>query len=367
MNIVPRTSHIERNPSREGSDRWRVARIAAAALVLLAWLVTPARAVIVDLKNGSSVAGYLVSHDANFVIVKPLRNAPESDWKRYPAADVQAVRSYVDLARLQALDPSRPDAYRDYAEELLEKRKDPEARDTAVRLYLIAARLDPARLGRPALLGVKTLAETPEERRGAAMLAYLFDPAHDASLLDEPADPPAVRRTEPAERRYAESLAAFREGRLRDAAAQAQRPGVAELFDRHGPFGHDSFVARLVDAECPLCAKGYVTCANCKGRGCAACGGTGLSTACARCSPTGGRGETPRHRPSLSDAELAAVIRRELAVLTGGPSNSVDDSRPWSVIVNSGGEQPVRPLSLETLTPFDPRQSVFRNGSWMEP
>ena len=125
--------------------------------------------------------------------------------------------------------PDRPQAYRDYAEELAEKRDDPEARMTSLRLYLIAAHLDPERLGRGCLLGMSNLAETPFEARKYRALAYLLDPKHDRTIFQLPLPPPA--KSDPSRQEFLRCLAAFAGGRLKEALGLARKPGVQDHFE----------------------------------------------------------------------------------------------------------------------------------------
>ena len=86
--------------------------------------------------------------------------------------------------RLAELDPARPQSYLEYAEELAEKRRDPEARDAAMRLFAIAAARGESKVRHSALLGLIELARSPQEERRFRAAAYLHDPAHDLSLLE---------------------------------------------------------------------------------------------------------------------------------------------------------------------------------------
>jgi hypothetical protein len=141
-------------------------------------------AATVLLKNEATpVRGYLVAEDEQSVTLRVLE--ANGDWRerRILRESIEIVIRPVDAARLAELDPKFPRAYRDYAEELAEKRVDPEARETAIRLYLIAAYLAPDELGRSALLGMVPLARHEPERRRFRAMAYLLDPAGDRQLL----------------------------------------------------------------------------------------------------------------------------------------------------------------------------------------
>src|SRR5690349_18452025 len=127
------------------------------------WFVRPASAVVVYKKGTSKpVAGHLVRQNGNEVVV---RDESSSGLKEIviPRSEIDDFIETVSAERLAALTPSRPQEYREYAEELAEKKLDPEARQTAVRLFQIAAWLDPAKTGRGALLGLVSVARPGEE------------------------------------------------------------------------------------------------------------------------------------------------------------------------------------------------------------
>ena len=92
----------------------------------------------------------------------------------------------IDVERLKKLDKNDPKAYYDYAEELADKKwkDDPEARDMARRLFLIAAYLDPRQFGRSALLSMIPLAGTEAEARRCRAMAFLLDPKGDDKVLN---------------------------------------------------------------------------------------------------------------------------------------------------------------------------------------
>src|SRR6185295_19335283 len=152
-------------------------------LVAALWFVQPAFAVVVYKKGSNKpIAGYLVRQNGNEVVV---RDESSSGLKEIviPRSEIEDFIETVSAERLAALSPSRPQEYREYAEELAEKKLDPEARQTAVRLFQIAAWLDPAKTGRGALLGLVSVARPGEEEARFRAAAYLFDPRHDKALL----------------------------------------------------------------------------------------------------------------------------------------------------------------------------------------
>lgn len=234
----------------------------------------------------------------------------------------------VDAARLAELSPEKPAAYRDYAEELAEKKADPDARAAALRLYVIAAHLDPDHLGRSSLLGMTALARNALEERRIRALSYLLDPAHDPALLKDVARTPVAISGSEAGAAGRESLLSMvrlvRRGQGTVARRTAERSESAALFNQHG--------LGLTQAE--------------------------FLTLC----------RTPQPLPP---AQLARLLRLELALsgdAASAPTTTDAKARAsWSAALASGDTRPIAPLSLETLTEFDPRQCVYRDGKWVAP
>ena len=229
----------------------------------------------------------------------------------------------VSKERLAELDPARPTSYRDFAEELAEKKIDPDARDAAIRLYLIAAHLAPDELGRSALLGMVSLARTAEEERRFRAMAYLLDPRHDRSLLKAAGDSSRASDASPGRSELLSALQTLRQGQPRIAERMASRPSVIAAFKHYsGSLSHDDFLAAC-DAS-----------------------------------------------RELDDVTLARIISYELEVLGGKttePEAGEADSGGWSATLSAGDTSPVPSLTLESLTEYDPAACVFRDGKWVKP
>ena len=299
------------------------ARHLAIALItlacLVAWNVAPAWAVIIFEKGKDQpTVGYLVRHDANVVVFREVLPNGTTRMRELPHAQVDDLVISVSPERLESLAPDKPEAYRDYAEELAEKRKDPDARDTSLRLYLIAAYLDPERLGRSCLLGMAALARSPAEERRFRAMAFLLDPNHDRSLL-KPGAPGGRGAVVDAQAREAllKALRAFRRGDRRIAMLQAKRPVVKNALDAFSDvLAYDEFT-----------------------------------------DP----------KKNHSEGVLRKVLTLELLLgQPGEPVRALPKASPdrWSRIVERDGTAPVPSLTLESLTEFDPRQCIFRNGRW---
>jgi hypothetical protein len=147
-------------------------------------LVRPILAVVVLPKGATKpVMGYLVRQDDRTVVVREELPGGKSRETRFQKKDIEELIITVDHERLAALTPDKPELYREYAEELSEKQRDPEARDAAIRLYAIAAARGEGDVRRGALLGLVVLARNAEEERLFRSAAYLFDARHDPAVL----------------------------------------------------------------------------------------------------------------------------------------------------------------------------------------
>src|SRR4051794_1038591 len=113
---------------------------AAAIALALGLCVQTAEAVVV-LPKGSDrpVMGYRVGQDERNAGVRQEQPGGKSRETLFARSDIEELIITVSPDRLAELDPARPEMYREYAEELAEKQRDPEARDAAIRLYAIAA------------------------------------------------------------------------------------------------------------------------------------------------------------------------------------------------------------------------------------
>ena len=270
-----------------------------------------------------------IREDAGSVVVG-LPNADGTFTERvYEKRQIEDFVRTVDAERLAGLSPENPSAYRDYAEELAEKKADPDARAAALRLYLIAAQLDPEKLGRSSLLGMTAVARTPLEERRMRAMSFLLDPAHDVRLLKEPGTTSAVSGG-PGDAAGSQSLLSMirllRKGQGLVARRTAERKESEAIFVQHGRgLTQKDFLA--------LC----------------------------------------RQPQPLPPEDLARLIRLELALTDGGSAEETSGDSgekllpSWASAIASGDTKPVAPLSLETLTEFDPRLSVYRDGKWVAP
>jgi hypothetical protein len=163
-----------------------------------------------------------------------------------PAARSSATQAGGALApiaswevRLAALDPARPIEYLELAEEVADglaadatgtTAPQPGAEATralARQLYGLAGALDPARLGRSAMLGIATLAETAEARRRAELAAELVG-GRGASRESLRIDPAALES-------LSRAFSYYRRGNGTKALAALRQSGADALLDAIGP------------------------------------------------------------------------------------------------------------------------------------
>jgi hypothetical protein len=266
--------------------------------------------------NPEPTRGRLIRQTAAEVTIEEMLSGGQTRRRTIPRAQIEDMIDPVSPQRLEELSPENPQAYRNYAEELAEKRIDPDAQAAAIRLYLIAAWLEPESLAKSSLLGMTALARTPGEERRFRALAYLFDPDHDRRLLRETPGR-AATAAEPSETRenLRRALQLRRQGNRRAAMLNLGRTGVTEELQQY------SDVLTLEEFS----------------------------------------------QPGLPDSLLQKIVSLELTLESGGDSAKEKDAPlAWSQI-GSEGAAPVPSLRLETLTEFDPRHCLYRNGRWTAP
>ncbi len=154
-------------------------------IVLFMSLTAPqAMGVIIFLKGQEDpIRGYAVRENEHVVVLAQLMSDGTTQERTVSRSEIEDLIKTVSAERLEALQPENADRYREYAEELAEKSKDPDAQLAAIRLFLIAAHLEPQRLGRSCLLALVPLARGAAEQRRFRAMAYLLDSTHDPSVL----------------------------------------------------------------------------------------------------------------------------------------------------------------------------------------
>jgi hypothetical protein len=297
--------------------------LALLTFLVIGSLAAPCWAVIVFQKNQDEpIRGFLIHEDGIHIEVhEPL---PSGDVRKHilPRVSIDDIIRAVEPDRLAALTPESPEGYRSYAEDLAGKTEDPEARAMAIRLYLIAAYLEPVELGRSCLLGMAGLARSPKEEKAFRAMAFSLDPDHDPALLKAPktivADFTGITDNDRQALRTALQL--LRTGKMNEARHYFQRPPVQAAATYYAHIISESEYQEAIRAAGRL---------------------------------------TPRLLRKFLTLEITLSATAPTAVSDEPPVFA-----PWSQLVARDDTQPIKPQNLTTLTEFDPRQSIFRKGKW---
>jgi hypothetical protein len=292
-----------------------------AALTMCFWPAAASGVVVLPKGSDKPVMGYLVRQDERTVVVREERPSGKTRDIPFAKSDIDELIITVSPERLAELDPARPHLYREYAEELVEKQRDPEARDMAIRLYAICAARGGEKLRRGALLGLIALARTPEEERLFRAAAYLHDVHHDAAILAEPSATTPI--TAAASEELLSGLRLARQGKSSAAKAILDRPTVRA-------YAVESVSIIALDDLEKACAGG-----------------------------------------PLGNELLLKLLQAELALESAGDSKMLagpaGHETSWSQARRSRGLAPQPLISLDKLTEFDPAACVFRDGKWVRP
>jgi hypothetical protein len=277
------------------------------------------------------LTGFLVSQSAQQIVLREVLPDGSRRETTIPRSEIEEIIQTVSPERLAELTPSQPQLYREYAEELAAKRRDPEAREMAIRLFQIAATLDPPNLGRGSLLGMIALARSPAEEARFRAAAYLVDPRHDANVLRATGGSVGNSANSAGSRKRAladllRALQFARRGQGEQALQLAERPAVKEQLQAFA-------------TELPL-ADFYAACSS---------------------SP-------------IDDARLKNLLGLELSLTAMLADDAAETAHPrrglalsWREAIATGQLESVRPVAFDTLTEFDPAACLFRGGKWISP
>ena len=191
----------------------------------------------------------------------------------------------------------------------------------------MAAVLGDGPLRRSSLLGLAALARSPAEERKFRSAAFLYDPDHDATILaslDEPKFPGQVGRQGTTGRAALRPAIGPPRPRL-PGQGSIEKPAVREQVDA---------LARILTAE-------------------------ELLAACTT--------------KDLKDEQLYKLLQAETAIelsdsaASSGTGDIAPPQTSWTAAVNANGLTPLPSLVLDSLTEFDPRACLFRDGKWVKP
>ncbi|MCL4202740.1 MAG: hypothetical protein KJ000_09605 [Pirellulaceae bacterium] len=297
-------------------------QMSATLTLIVCWLAawqSASGVVVFERGKPQPTIGRLVRQDERAIVIQMEPPGAAPTLREILRSDIEELLIVVSEERLAALRPENPSAYRDYAEELAVKRKDPDALLASLRLYLIAAHLSPETLGQSCLLGMVALARSPAEERRFRAMAFLLDPSHDRSILKSAAES-AVVRDEVGRSGLLKAVQAMRRGQRRIALQLADRDPVRKEFEKYEDLiGWEEF--RNIEDEIPPQA-------------------------------------------------LRRLLTIEWLLTRDGEDSAAmfaDRRTSWSQIAERQELQPLAPLTLETLTEFDPRECVYQQGRWVRP
>ena len=271
------------------------------------------------LKKGSAapLMGQLVRADERAVVIREELTGGKTRDVTIPRGEIEELIETVSRERLAELDPAEPTAYFEYAEELAEKRRDPEARDTARRLLIIAASRGELALTQSSLLLLADLARNDDERRRIRALIYLHDPRQGASRLVLPELPASDSPS--AQGDLLAALRLIRQGQGAAAKAILEQAAIQEELAREN-----------------LSLTGPDLLAL-----------------------TGQR--------MLADDDLARILRAEMSLEQATSAEPRLGHQSWSTAARTRGLAPLAPLDIRHLTEFDPAECVFRQDKWQRP
>lgn len=273
------------------------------------------------------VTGYLESSDDQTIRLRIPATAGEDVHQTIDRSEIELLLQPVSASRLEQLSPDNPQAYREYAEELVEKKSDPDAMETATRLFLIAAYLAPQKEGRSALLGMTPLMQDGQGVRQLRAMAYLLGPEHDVSLLKGASQEDiasGVPLSEEQRSEVIEVLHMLRQSKRVDARQRLQREELQTAM-RQG-------TNKITPEECLALANG--TCPGC----------------------------TPGTIPNYM---LQKLVAAEYELSSSGASEAMQTE--WGYYLDDNFLQALPVLSLQNGTRFNPKQCVYRDGQWVEP
>ena len=343
--------------------------------VWLLIVVTPVWSIVIETVPGKvRVRGHVLSDDGKKLVLRIPSDAGKPKEQAFDRSKIKIIHQ-IDRGTLGKLTRDNSEAYRKYAEQLAKHPDDPEAVDTAMRLFLIAAYLDPAKQGRGCLLAMSELAPNPADARKYRAMAFLLDGKKDPSLLKLDARA-QTSIPEAAWKSFQQALRKYRNGEVIDARELAKAKGVAGCFlALPGIMDQETFIEACTDAICPQCKytnREKTRCATCNGKGkdsftlqpCATCKGRGV-VRCPACDGSGvNRTRLAEHVEAMVRAELAALNRQ---VPDAPAAGKRADAANWSSALSNPQMTPIPTLTLETITDYDPRKCVFRNGTWVAP
>ena len=296
-------------------------------IVCLAWPACLAQGDMLILRDGDSTNRLygLVEREDTEVVHFRLHPDMGGELKVIPRAEIITLVFNIDVSRLMELDPGDLAAYRDYGEELANQAEDPQARDLAIRLFLIVAYGANEKPFKPgalplrssAIRNLKVLARDDAERRAFDQLASLYQVADHDTVDVAAAGPLSITDRMRAE--LLNLLLALRTGNREEALRLTRQADVEQAWKSRSPTCRWDELSRIIDRGEPL------------------------------------------------PFQLERLLAMEVELRHGRQAGSAAITRADSWAVQAREHDPHAawlPQFLD-VTEYDPRQNVWCNGQWI--
>jgi hypothetical protein len=290
-----------------------------AVVFFSTWPTTPACAALVLFNDGSEPAmGGIVREDNVQIVLRAYRPDGKTLEQVIARSKIAEIQETVSSTRLESLQPEKPRDYLEYAEILSAKKRDWEARETALRLFSIVLTNHREKLGARALKGMAALAISPAESYRYRLALALLDPT--CKLTPRDAEQSQLEKsTRDTTHLAVQGLQSIRQGKGSEGKTLlAQPPIVALLRD------YEAIITR-----------------------------NELDIACQE------KQLTARQLRQILILEFTLENRLEL---TGESAANLT----WSAEMITGGNAPVLLIDWDHLTPYDGHENIFRNGKWVK-
>ncbi len=268
--------------------------------------------------------GRLVEQDAGGGIVFQVHSSDPTGGRRLEVASNEVVALVVNIetGRLEQLDPANPEGYRDYAEELAAQKADPEARELAIRLYLIVLVSGDDAMQRSALSGLTPLSRDVDELAAFEMLRFVAGGATLDSIMAT--DPAIDRETAGWLLELVQSISRKRSSRSNELLS-----GIDRGIQQPGIGGAGGSLAAL---DTSLKELDRLATAN-----------------------------------ELSSSELLKLltIEQQLIAFERGDPNPIRPATDWATLAQEPALFPAMLPTAATVTEFDPARNRYRDGQWV--
>ena len=262
--------------------------------------------------------GFITKQSDSQITIKVYDEESKATFRTVERDEIYRIVETVSQDKLSLLKPTNPKDYRDYAELLAAKKQDPEAREMAIRLSIITAYLDTSQLRQSALRILVSLARNDQERRVFSALAFKYGASQSVGQASSIGDLSQIDRSQ--RQALAECIALSRYRKGKRAINRVRDENLGEIF-------------QLMNSDVSL-AKFEGLC----------------------------------EKNKLSASELASLLFLELKLRRSLPNelDQTTSSSGWGKLVEEGKNKPIRPVEIVTATEFDPRESTFVEGEWIE-